>query len=244
MDGFKQAEREGKAASRHRATVLSIKQNKRRAGLADYVYGFVKEMILDGRLDQRETIQVDQIGKELEVSRQPVMDALKRLALEGFILILPQVGCQVRHYGPNEITDFYRLFAESEALIAELLAERATQSDLETLSSVSEQIGQLRGAKLNASEVNVRYRHLNRRLHFEIRRASRSLPVAEVVETLGDRSDFFVAASGTLLFADRLEVAHAQHEAIIAAAGRRDAVTARATMKQHILETEERIRMK
>ncbi|MBJ6135251.1 GntR family transcriptional regulator [Ochrobactrum sp. Q0168] len=244
MDGFKRAGPLTNVASAQNNEVVSVKHSNRRVGLADYVYAFVKDMILDGQLGPCEAIQVELLSKKLDVSRQPIMEALKRLALEGFVLILPQVGCQVRHYSVEEITDFYRLFAKAEALIAELLAERATSADIEMMTSISEQIGMLRTSNMNPSETGVQYRQLNRRLHFEMRRASHSLPVAEVVETLGDRSDFFVASTGHNIFAQRLDRAHAQHEAIIAAAKRRDPLAARQVMRQHILETAEHIRMK
>ncbi|KQZ46654.1 hypothetical protein ASD54_21830 [Rhizobium sp. Root149] len=227
-----------------RTEVLSIKQTTRRAGLAEYVYSYIKDLLLDGRFDTLETLPVENFAKDLNVSRQPVMDSLKRLALEGFVLIVPQVGCQVRKYSPDEISDFFRLFAEGEALIAELLAERADRSDIAVISSISEQIGELRELKTNPEAIGLQYRHLNRRLHFEMRRASRSIPVAEVVESLGDRSDFFVATSRRPLFADRLKSAHAEHEAIIEAVRSKDPQRARDVMKQHILQIGERLRNK
>jgi len=225
-----------------RTEILSVKHTTRRAGLAEYVYGYIKNLLLDGRFDVSVAIPVDTLASELDVSRQPVMDALKRLSLEGFVVIQPQVGCHVREYHPEEVSDFFRLFAEGEALIAELLVERADRSDIAMLSAISSQIGELRGSNAPAEEISQQYRQLNRKLHFEMRRASRSVPVAEVVESLGDRSDFFIAASRKPLFADRLEAAHAEHEAIIAAVRNKDPESARAVMKQHILHIEERIR--
>jgi DNA-binding GntR family transcriptional regulator len=45
--------------------------------------------------------------------RQPVMDCMKRLATDGFVVIVRQVGCQVRSYSAEEIAHFFRLFAET-----------------------------------------------------------------------------------------------------------------------------------
>ncbi|CAH1659421.1 GntR family transcriptional regulator [Chelatococcus asaccharovorans] len=220
----------------------SIRQVPRRAGLAEYVYGHIKDLILDGHFVPGQTIPVDQLAGQLSVSRQPVTDALKRLSLEGFLVIFPQIGCCVRQYETDEVGDFFRLFAEGEALVAELLVERANVEDIANLEVISAQIGVLRTSMDGPDEISRKYRHLNRRLHFEMRRAARSPSVTEVVETLGDRSDFFIAASRKPLFADRLQTAHDEHEAIIAAVRRRDPGSAREIMKQHILGIDLRIR--
>lgn len=225
-----------------RSKIISINKSPRRAGLAEHVYSHIKSLLLDGRFDPTLAIPVDNLAAELEVSRQPVMDALKRLSLEGFVLILPQIGSRVRTYEPEEVSDFFKLFAEGEALIAELLAERANRNDIVLLTAISAQIGELRSLKGSPFEIGLQYRQLNRKLHFEMRRAARSAPVAEVVESLGDRSDFFIAVSGKQLFAERLESAHAEHEGVLAAVRARDPAKARNVMKQHILHIEERIR--
>jgi DNA-binding GntR family transcriptional regulator len=202
----------------------------------------VKEQVLDGVYPRDNWLLVEQIAASLEVSRQPVMDALKRLSIEGFITIIPQVGCRIRSYTVEEITDFYRLFAEGEGLVAELAAERASEQDVLTLQVISAQIGALTGQSLPAAELSRQYRNLNRRLHFEIRRIARSSPLTEVVETLGDRSDFFIATADAPVFAERVRTAHDEHTDIIQAIIARQPQQARAMMQRHIAATSERLR--
>jgi DNA-binding GntR family transcriptional regulator len=214
----------------------------RRGGLAEHVYAHVKEQVLDGVYPRDNWLLVEQIAASLEVSRQPVMDALKRLSIEGFITIIPQVGCRIRSYTVEEITDFYRLFAEGEGLVAELAAERASEQDVLTLQVISAQIGALTGQSLPAAELSRQYRNLNRRLHFEIRRIARSSPLTEVVETLGDRSDFFIATADAPVFAERVRTAHDEHTDIIQAIIARQPQQARAMMQRHIAATSERLR--
>lgn len=209
--------------------------HRRRSGLTEHVYAYVKEQILAGRFQQDTWIPVEQVAADLAVSRQPVMDALKRLAMEGFTTIIPQVGCRIRAYSPGEIADFYRLFAEGEALVAELAARRATAADIIGLKAISAHIGELASHELDRLELARLYRGLNRRLHLEIRRIARSFAVTEVVETLGDRSDFFVATAHAPIFADRLRSAHQEHEEVLSAIIRRDAAMAGRVMHAHIL---------
>ena len=58
---------------------------------------------------------------------------------------------------------------------------------------------------------------------------------------MGDQSDFFVAISGATLFADRLDSAHGEHEAVIRAIADRSLPRAAEIMEEHILAIARRI---
>ncbi|MDP3138770.1 MAG: GntR family transcriptional regulator [Burkholderiaceae bacterium] len=210
-------------------------------GLADHVYEQLKDRLLESRYGNGGRLPVEEIASELEVSRQPVMDAMKRLELEGFVSIVPQVGCKVREYTAEEVHDFYQLFAFGEALVAQLAATRASAEDLITLRVISEQIGRLGTQKSTKHDQARMYRMLNRKFHKEIRRIARSASVIELVESMGDRSDFFIATSGRPMFAETLLNAHDEHQAVIDAMARRNARAAAEAMKHHILETDARL---
>jgi DNA-binding GntR family transcriptional regulator len=210
-------------------------------GLADHVYEQLKDQLFECRYGRDGWLPVEEIASEMQVSRQPVMDALKRLALEGFVSIVPQVGCKVREYSTEEIHDFYLLFAYGEGLVAELAAQRATSEDVLTLRLISAQIGQLCAQKASKESQARMYRSLNRKLHKEIRRIARSEPVTELVESMGDRSDFFIATSGRPMFAETLRNAHDEHQLVVEAIAKHSVKSAAQTMKRHILETNVRL---
>ena len=188
----------------------------RRGALAEHVYVHLKERLLDGLLELETRIPVDDIATELEVSRQPVMDAIKRLAFEGYVSITPQVGSMPRSYNNDEIDDFFKLFAGVESLVAELAAERATALDIVDLKLISLQIGTLLKQPRNA-EIWRTYRVLNRRLHDKMMAAARSRAVEEIVGGLRDRSDYLIAIKLNRGFGPRLPKAHQEHQTIIRA---------------------------
>lgn len=208
----------------------------------EFVYDHIKQSILDGVLDAQPWIAIERITADLDVSRQPIMDSLKRLAIEGFVTIVPQVGCRVRHYEPTQIEDFFKLFAEGEALVAQLAAARATEDDLAEMAVISARIGRLRVSSMPEEERGRAYRRLNRALHLRMRQTARSPAVAEIVEGLGDRSDFFVALARRPIFAARLEQAHGEHEAMLAEISAGNAIAAGAVIRAHILAIGERLR--
>lgn len=209
--------------------------------LADRAYQHVKAMLIDGRLRASDWLPVDAIASELRSSRQPVMDAIKRLGIEGFVEVVPQVGSRVLKPEPQDIDDFYRLFAAGEGLIAELCAARAVPGDIAELRLIANQIGALTLVQKSDQGRSESYRVLNRRLHSEMRRISRSTQLADVVESLGDRSDFYVALTRPEMFGLNIERAHTEHQSIIEAIARGDQEGARDAMIAHIFATERRV---
>src|SRR5258708_6127537 len=102
--------------------------NGRRLGA--YVYDTVKERLLDGQWRAGEFIGVEALRPELEVSKQPVMEAWRGLAGDDLVEIIPQVGCGVPIYPPAEMADFFKLFASLESEAATIAAARRSESEI------------------------------------------------------------------------------------------------------------------
>jgi DNA-binding GntR family transcriptional regulator len=202
----------------------------------------MKHMLVSGQFAPDEWFPIDKIAAELKISRQPVMDAIRRLSIEGFVEVVPQVGCRARKPEISEIRDFFKLFAEGEALVAELAATRADPQNVLSLRLISSQIGMLAKQK-DVENSDDLYRTLNRQLHAEMRRAARSPSLAEIVESLGDRSDFFIACAKGRVFSPNLAIAHTEHEEIIEAIAQGNGRKARSAMKNHIAATERRLEL-
>ncbi len=213
----------------------------RGTGLAERAYLYLKTQLMEGRYVGGDWLPIETVASELGMSRQPVMDAIKRLSSEGFIEIVPQVGSRVRQYDQSEIGDFYQLFAGCEGLVAELAASRATPSDITRLRLLSRQISELFSLASDEEEQNRLYRVLNRQLHAELRRITRSPAMTELVEMLGDRSDFYIAGASEPVFSTGLVDAHAEHERLIDAIAAGDEKLARAMMEAHIRGTARRL---
>ncbi len=213
----------------------------RGTALAEKAYIHVKTRLMEGRHIIGDLIPVEEIAAQLSISRQPVMDALKRLSIEGFIDIVPQVGSRVRQHGKTEIQDFYRLFALGEGLIAELAAVRAKPTDITQLRLISKQISDLLAMATDDEERGRLYRVVNRRLHGELRRIIGSPSLTEIVESMGDRSDFYIAGARIPVFSPGLDDAHREHEQIINAIAANDPRGAHAAMEAHIHATASRL---
>lgn len=73
-------------------------------------------------------LPVATIARAVGASRQPVRDAVKRLAIEGLVEIVAQVGCTVVRPDPQDVYDLARVVATVDRIFLPLGAERATQA--------------------------------------------------------------------------------------------------------------------
>jgi DNA-binding GntR family transcriptional regulator len=203
--------------------------------LAVQAYKAIRKILFRGCLQQGEALRMEQLCRGLGTSKQPISDAMKRLAHEGYVTVVPKVGCRVRVYTTDEVREYYRLYASADGLLAELAAQRATDKDLQQLEAISAAIGQLVAQPLPGAAEARRYRKLNRDFHRRVRDIAGSWPVAEAAEAMHDRSDFFLVTMRHAIRSDRVQRAHDEHEALLRALRARDAAAARAAMEQHVL---------
>ena len=179
---------------------------------------------------------IDELASEIGVSRQPIMEAMRRLAAERLVEIIPQVGCRVATHSLEDIGDFFRMFASIEGLLAQLAAERHEVGELRRLRLISGEIALLRSPKVNAAARSEGYRTLNREFHGIIHAMARAPEIATLAESCWDRSDFHLTSSSShRLFAERLHEAQDEHESVIKLLASRKAKLASATMMEHIL---------
>jgi len=75
------------------------------------------------------------------------MDAFKRLASEGFIEIIPQVGCRVVTPTRDEISDFFLILAGVEGTAAHTAAQRRTEDELGVMRAIVADVSGRSGAE-------------------------------------------------------------------------------------------------
>ena len=155
------------------------------------VYDGIKESLLEGDHQAGERLSVEQIAQAHGVSKQPVMDALRRLSIDGLVEIIPQVGVEVARYAPEEIDDFFELFASVESTAAGLAATRRTEAQLRELDTVGARIEALTHADDPATRSHG-YRVANRQYHGVIHSMARSRIIVDYAARLWDLSDFLI----------------------------------------------------
>jgi DNA-binding GntR family transcriptional regulator len=201
------------------------------------VYDQLKERLLEGRYPAGTRLSPEDLRTEFGVSKQPVMEALRRLSNDGMVEILPQVGSRVMTYEPREVEDFFLMFGGFEGTIAGIAAIRRSAEQLAELDLISARIDALRGER--DAELRSRgYRLWNRRFHHQIHAMAHSRVMAETSRRMWDLSDFLINTTGVPQpLSSALDDRHADHEAIRAALHAGDQAAARAEMERHIVGT-------
>lgn len=177
----------------------------------DRAFAYLTGLLLDGGLEPEDVFSTDAVGKALAISRAPVTDAVKRLVRDGFIAVIPQVGCKVRFPAPGEVEDFYRLFARSEGVITGLAAERRTAAERDSFAVLAAGIDAEQEACRALPDPGPRLRALNRRRYEAIHAMARARVAGELVANMWDRSDFYIrVAFGQFAYTRSVHAANRQ----------------------------------
>ncbi|WP_068278996.1 GntR family transcriptional regulator [Aldersonia kunmingensis] len=207
------------------------------ARLSTVLYDVLKGRLLEGTYTAGERIVVEQIRREFDVSKQPVMDALRRLAADRLVAIIPQSGIEVLSYSHREVEDFFLLFSDFEATIAAVAAARRTEAQLAALARISAQVEDL----LHSADPTARahgYRVHNREFHATIHSMAHSRIMEETSQRMWDLSDFLINTAGIANpLSSALPQRQCDHEEIAAAIADKDEDRAREAMRQHIIGT-------
>ena len=106
------------------------------------VFHKLREDILSGKYKENVELREAAIGEEMGVSRTPVREAIRKLELEGFVVMIPRRGTYVADISIKDITEIYEIRISLDILAAGLAAERITDEELEQLNGYLIEIGQ------------------------------------------------------------------------------------------------------
>ena len=104
-----------------------------RIPLNEHVYRTLVELIVNGSFAAGTELKEQHLAKQMNVSATPVREALKRLASEGLVEIIPYRGAVVRTLNQREITEAYACREALEHLAIAEAIEHMEQKDIQHL---------------------------------------------------------------------------------------------------------------
>lgn len=221
----------------HTGAVNDVDTQRSRGRLSGQIYETVKARLLDGDYPAGSKLSVELLRLEFGVSKQPIMEALRQLAAEGIVEILPQIGCVVMRYSDQEVVDFFEIFAAFEGAIAGAAALRRTEADLAVLERAAQPTS-LVDEMSDPGARSAAYRRENRVFHEAVHRIVSSRIMTESSRRLWDLSDLLINTTGRPLPLGYVTgERHSEHAAIVEAIRRGDAADARRLMEEHISST-------
>ncbi|NLH82023.1 MAG: GntR family transcriptional regulator [Phyllobacteriaceae bacterium] len=111
-----------------------------RSSLHEIIVTQLREMILDGRLAPGTSVPELDLCRDLDISRTPLREALKVLAAEELVRLLPNRGAVVSEIVPEEIAEIFEVVEGLERLIGHLVVERASEADVAEIRGLYERL--------------------------------------------------------------------------------------------------------
>ena len=162
--------------ARANSTPLLAPPNGAASSYADQAYYAIRDLIVTLQLAPGSLVKEPELSDRLGMSRTPVREALRRLALERLVEVFPRRGMHVTTVDVRDLARLceVRLVLEPEA--AKLAAERATKADLDEITDL---LTELAARKRRDHRTLI---DLDQRIHRTIYRATHNQLLEETLE--------------------------------------------------------------
>lgn len=199
--------------------------------LRELVFESLRDAIMAGKLKPGERLMEIQLAEDLGVSRTPVREAIRKLELEGFVVMIPRKGAYVAGISMKDIADVFEIRGALEGLAASLAAERATEEEIEEMERELVRISDCIEQDDLGALVQV-----DTDFHAILFRASRNDRLIQILSHLREQIQRFRTAS--LARPGRNRIALDEHKEIVEALSKRDPDLSRARAMEHIENAE------
>lgn len=206
-----------------------------RRTLHEQVTSRIRDMIIEGHLAPGMRIHEGQLGLRLGISRTPLREALKALASEGLIELVPSRGAVVRRFTPADVRDILTVLGTLEALGGRLACRDATAAEIAAIAALHREM-----MALYAARDRLAYFKLNQAIHSAIVQASGNATLSGLHEMLQSRLKRirFIGNEAPA----KWQGAVAEHEEMLAALTARDAEALAEVLNRHMERTWERVK--
>jgi len=198
-----------------------------RAGLHEHVAQRLRQMLVEGRIAPGAKLNERELSEVLDVSRTPLREAIKMLAAEGLVELLPNRGAIAVQLTEDDVRNTFEVMAGLEAQSGELAARRITDAELAEIRALHFEMM----AAYTRRDLSTYYR-INAQIHSAINAAAKN-PV------LGATYDRVNARLHALRFRsnqdeEKWKTAMSEHEQMIEALAARDPAAMRKVLARHL----------
>lgn len=187
----------------------------------------LRRMLVEGRIAPGAKLNERELCEELEVSRTPLREAIKMLAAEGLVELLPNRGAIAVQLSEEAIRHTFEVMGGLEALSGELAAQRITDAELAELKALHFEML----AAYTRRDLSNYYR-LNALIHRGINAAAKNPVLSATYDRVNARLHALRFRSNQ--DGEKWKTAVKEHEQMIEALAARDAKTMRALLSTHL----------
>lgn len=198
-----------------------------RVPLHDQVVDRLRQMLVEGHIRPGKKLNERELCAQLGVSRTPLREAIKLLAAEGLVELLPNRGAVAARLDEADLVSTFEVLAELEAFSGELAAKRITDLEIEEIRALQHEMMAC-FARRDLSG----YFEANAKIHKAINLAAKNPLLTDLYRTVNGRTQL-------VRFSSNLDEANwrravQQHEQILEALIARDPARIRALLKSHL----------
>jgi DNA-binding GntR family transcriptional regulator len=207
----------------------------RRTALHDTLVNHLRDMIIEGDLEPGTRLHEGQLGEQLGVSRTPLREAIKYLASEGLVELVPSRGAVVKRFSARDVEDMLTVLRTLEELAGRLACAVATDAEIAHVRALHDEMV----ARYRAAD-RLQYYKLNQAIHTAIVALGRNAPLADIHGMLQTRLKRirFIGHEGP----EKWAAAVGEHEEMIAALEARDEDRLAEVLGRHLAKAWERVR--
>ena len=202
--------------------------------LRDVVFNTLRHAILKGELEPGERLMEIALAQKLGVSRTPIREAIRKLELEGLVVMVPRKGAEVADITEKDLRDVLEVRTALEELSIELAMKNMNDGDYKQLREANELF-----AKDSEGDDLIKIAEADVAFHEIIYMATGNKRLIQMINNLREQ-----------MYRYRLEYikdksTHArlveEHNKIIDAMKKNDITAAKAAIKLHVENQEENI---
>jgi DNA-binding GntR family transcriptional regulator len=205
------------------ADIISIP----RAALHEHVAQRLRTMLVEGRLSPGAKLNERELTEILQVSRTPLREAIKRLAAEGLVELVPNRGAIAVSLSETDVRDTFEVMAGLEAMSGELAAQRITAEELAEIKAMQFEMM----AAYTRRDLSSYYR-LNSLIHEAINAAAKNPVLTATYNQVNARLQALRFRSNQ--DGDKWSRAVKEHEKMIDALAAHDGATMRELLLNHM----------
>jgi len=205
-----------------------------RVALHDQVLARLRTLLIEGHIAPGAKLNERELCALLRVSRTPLREAIKLLASEGMVDLLPNRGAVAVKLTEADILNTFEVLAGLEAMAGELAAQRMSEEErVEVRAMHFEMLASFTRRHLS------NYYRLNALIHAAINRAARNPVLTSTYQTINARVQSLRFRTNQ----DEAKWSRAmqEHEAMIQALQARDGAAMRQVMVTHLMNKRDTI---
>lgn len=192
----------------------------------DHAYRYIKRQIIDGVWIPDTAINVNEVSEHLNMSRTPIHKAMTKLAEEGFLSIIPQVGVFVKRPEMEEVMERLLVCANLDALMTEHAIKNLNHEELSQMYTILTKMDNLEISEEEYSLLNIEF-------HRIIYQAAKLPYTFTLANQLWDYLNY-VGNPAMLFSLDRRKQSQAEHWMIYYSLKERDGKLAKKLMERHL----------